>query len=118
MRERTEFLPKVSQVHADLTSTWTQMASQRLSLEDATAAVRELRERHSEYAPTHFVLGVLYLQQGQRVAAIASLEQAVETIRVFGGGHPARHSKEEMADIGQQMMLRVQGANIDGFDAL
>ena len=83
MRERTEFLPKVSQVHADLTSTWTQMASQRLSLEDATAAVRELRERHSEYAPTHFVLGVLYLQQGQRVAAIASLEQAVETIPFF-----------------------------------
>lgn len=35
-----------------------------------------------------------------------------ETIRVFGGGDPQRHTKQEMADIGQQTMLRV--LDLDG----
>ena len=46
------------------------------------------------------------LEEARRTIPVA-MALGTETIRVFGGGHPDRHSKQEMADIGQQMMMRV-----------
>ena len=83
MHERAVYLPKVSQVHTELTAIWTAMASRRLSLAEAVSTATELRQRHDAYAPTHFVLAWLYVQQGQSEAAIASLEQAMEIIPFF-----------------------------------
>ncbi len=51
------------------------------------------------------------LEEAKRTIPVAA-ELGTETIRVFGGGDPARHSKEQMADIGQQMMLQV--LDLDG----
>jgi tetratricopeptide (TPR) repeat protein len=81
--ERTEYLPKVSQVHAELVQIWEGMASQQMTLPDATAATIELRHRHDAYAPTHYVLGVLYMQQGEWPQATASLEEAVNQVPFF-----------------------------------
>ena len=46
------------------------------------------------------------LEEARRTIPMAA-ELGVENIRVFGGGNPKRHSKPEMADIGQQMMQQV-----------
>jgi sugar phosphate isomerase/epimerase len=44
--------------------------------------------------------------EAQRTIPVAA-ELGCETIRVFGGGDPEGHTHVEMADIGQQTMLRV-----------
>lgn len=46
------------------------------------------------------------LEEAKRTIPVATALD-VETIRVFGGGQPDRHSREEMADIGARMMQRV-----------
>lgn len=53
------------------------------------------------------------LEEAKRTIPIAA-ELGVANIRVFGGGDPQRHTKAEMADIGQQMMLQV--LELDGAD--
>ena len=46
------------------------------------------------------------LEEAKRTIPVAA-ELGTETIRVFGGGDAQRHSHQQMADIGQQMMLQV-----------
>ena len=51
------------------------------------------------------------LEEARRTLPLAH-ELEVDTLRVFGGGNPDIHSKEEMADIGWDMMEKVLG--LDG----
>jgi sugar phosphate isomerase/epimerase len=51
------------------------------------------------------------VEEAKRTIPVAAA-LGTETIRVFGGGDPERHSKEQMADIGQQTMMRV--LDLDG----
>jgi tetratricopeptide (TPR) repeat protein len=83
MHERAQYPAKVSKVHADLVAMWNEMASQRVSLAEATEVTKALRQHHEAYAPTHFALGVLHMQQGQLAQAMASLERALEHVPFF-----------------------------------
>lgn len=51
------------------------------------------------------------LEEARRTIPLAH-ELSVDTLRVFGGGDPAIHTKEEMADIGRDMMASV--LDLDG----
>ena len=51
------------------------------------------------------------VEEAQRTIPVAAA-LGCETLRVFGGGDPQRHTRQEMADIGQQTMLRV--LDLDG----
>jgi len=51
------------------------------------------------------------LEEARRTIPVA-LELDVDTLRVFGGGNPAVHNKEEMADIGRDMISAV--LDLDG----
>ncbi|MFP6646460.1 MAG: sugar phosphate isomerase/epimerase [Candidatus Latescibacterota bacterium] len=51
------------------------------------------------------------LEEAKRTIPVAA-ELGTETIRVFGGGDAQRHSHQQMADIGQQLMLQV--LDLDG----
>ena len=81
--ERQEYHPKSSKVHKELAVIWSQKAQLQISLTEATESASKLREAHDAYAPTHFVLGVLAMQQGQRGVAITSFERALEIVPFF-----------------------------------
>ena len=82
MTER-QYLPKSREIHAELVAIWTELAAGPVPLSEPIRRVAKLRARHDAYAPTHFMLGVLHNNQGQRIAAIKSLERALEIVPFF-----------------------------------
>ncbi len=81
--EREEYLPKSKKIHPQLVATWQEFVKGRMPIQEAEEKAMRLLARHDAYAPTHFVLAILSLTQGQRAEAIESLERAVEIVPFF-----------------------------------
>lgn len=82
-KARTEYLPQSRRIHPALVSVWDQLLQQKISVADAEKQIERLLTEHEAYAPTHFTLGLLALQQKKRDAAIVHLEQALEIVPFF-----------------------------------
>jgi tetratricopeptide (TPR) repeat protein/4-amino-4-deoxy-L-arabinose transferase-like glycosyltransferase len=83
MTERLNLTKTRDEIHPSLVSIWGRAGSSDLSLPKAIAEVEGLRDSYYGYAPTHFVLGVFYMSEGQTSAAIEALEHAVEVVPFF-----------------------------------
>ncbi len=78
MHERTEYLPKVSQVHPVLAAEWYGFIRKQQTAAETQSSVESLLRIHDAYAPTHLALGLLSLQQQRFDEAAQHLERALE----------------------------------------
>lgn len=82
-KERTEYLPKIDQVHPRLAAAWLEFVQGKVSAAATQVEVMALLCEHDAYAPTHFVLGLLSLSQQRLDEGIPHLERALEIVPFF-----------------------------------